>query len=54
MNKDNTTSTKGIVDEAAGFRHLNEEIFMRRVLNRDTHVTYTRMWMFGRNWFGAN
>ena len=54
MNQDNTTSTKGIVNETAGFRHSNKEIFMRRIVNRDTHVTNARMWMFGRDRFGTN
>jgi hypothetical protein len=54
MNKDNTASMKGFVNETAGMRHPDEEIFMMRVMNGDTHVSYTGLWMLGRDRFGTN
>lgn len=54
MNKDNTASMKGFVNETAGVRHPDEEIFMMRVMNGDTHVSYTGLWMLCRDRFGTN
>jgi hypothetical protein len=54
MNEDYTARTKGFIDKAAGMRHPNEEVLVRVILNGDTEVPYTRVWMFGRDGFGAN
>jgi hypothetical protein len=54
MNKDDATSTKSFVDEAACMRHPDEKIFVWLVFNGYTQVPYARLWMMSGDRFGAN
>ena len=54
MNKDDTTRTKGFINETTGMRHPDEEIFIGLILNGDAEVPDTRLRMFGRDGLGTN
>ena len=54
MNKDDTTRTKGFINETTGMRHPDEKILIGLILNGDAEVPDTRLRMFGRDGFGTN
>ena len=54
MNEDHTASAEGLIDETADRGHPYENIFVMRVLNGDTHVSYTRLRVLGGDGFGTN
>jgi hypothetical protein len=54
MDKDDTTRTKGFIDETTGMRHPYEDIFVGVILNGDAEVPYARLRVFGRDGLGTN
>ena len=54
MYEDHTASAEGLIYETADRRHPNEKIFVVRILNRDSQVSYARLRVFGRDGLGAN